>query len=269
MIRIEVVPNNGKKVILMNEKEIVKNAFSKNSDAYVTSLTHSTGSDLPLLIDWLEPHRNMIALDIATGGGHVAKHLSQHVAKVIASDLTEEMLDNTANHLKTHENISYKVADAEELPFDSNLFDIVTCRIAAHHFPNPERFIAEVYRVLKPDGKFVLIDNIAPENSSFDNFVNTFEKMRDYSHVRSRSISEWKDLFNKNRLIIVKEKNRKKTLPYKEWIDRMLADEESKNEVTSYIEKATTEVREYFQVTVKQSDIQSFAIDEWMVMCKK
>lgn len=253
----------------MNEKDNVKNAFSKNSDAYVTSSTHSTGTDLPLMIKWLDPEINMVALDIATGGGHVAKHLAKHVTSVIASDLTEEMLTNTAKHLKSHENISYAIADAEELPFDDHSFDIVTCRIAAHHFPSPGKFIKEVQRVLKPRGKFVLIDNIAPEDPTLDNFVNTFEKMRDYSHVRSLSISEWEQLLMTYQLSVLQEKMRKKTLPCNEWLNRMVEDEGIKREVTSYMKNAPEDVRKYFQVKIKDSQIESFAIDEWMVMCKK
>ncbi|ASN05826.1 class I SAM-dependent methyltransferase [Virgibacillus necropolis] len=253
----------------MNEKENVKSVFAKNSNAYVTSSTHSKGSDLPLLVKWLQPEPSMIALDIATGGGHVAKHLSKHVAKVIASDLTKEMLDNTANHLSSYENIMYKIADAEELPFENNTFDIVACRIAAHHFPSPEKFISEVYRVLKPNGKFIFIDNIAPEDSRFDEFVNTLEKMRDYSHVRSHSILEWKELFTKYQLTVMKEQVRKKTLPYQEWIDRTLDSDEAKNKVGSYIVEASSKVHDYFQVDINQGEIQSFTIDEWMVMCEK
>ncbi|WP_404452535.1 methyltransferase domain-containing protein [Virgibacillus necropolis] len=252
----------------MNEKENVKRSFGKNSNAYVTSSTHATGIDLPLMIEWLKPNSTMIALDIATGGGHVAKQLSNHVAKVTASDLTEAMLTNTAKHLKEYENISYTIADAEELPFDDHSFDIVTCRIAAHHFPNPEKFIKEVQRILKPGGKFVLIDNIAPEDPTLDNFVNTFEKMRDYSHVRSLPISEWKKLLTTYQLSVLQEKSRKKTLPYNEWLNRMVEDEGIKREVTSYMKNAPENVREYFQVKIKDDQLQSFAIDEWMVMCE-
>lgn len=253
----------------MNEKENVKKAFAKNSNAYVTSSTHGTGMDLPLLIEWLKPNSTMVALDIATGGGHVAKQLSHHVGKVIASDLTEEMLSNTAKHLKEYENISYTIADAEELPFDDHSFDIVTCRIAAHHFPNTEKFIKEVQRVLKPHGKFALIDNIAPEDSTLDHFVNTFEKMRDYSHVRSLPISEWKKLVTTYQFSVLQEKTRKKTLPYNEWLNRMVEDEGLKSEVTSYMKHAQENVREYFQVKIMEEQIKSFAIDEWMVMCEK
>lgn len=203
------------------------------------------------------------------GGGHVAKQLSDHVASVIASDPTEEMLTNTAKHLKSYENISYEFADAEALPFDNNRYDIVTCRIAAHHFPSPEKFIAEVYHVLKPGGRFIFIDNIAPEDHSLDEFVNTLEKMRDYSHVRSHSILGWKKFLKENQLTVVQEIIRKKTLPYQEWIDRTLDDEKIKDKVTSYILEASSELKEYFQVSINKDGIQSFAIDEWMVMCEK
>ncbi|ASK64439.1 SAM-dependent methyltransferase [Virgibacillus phasianinus] len=253
----------------MNEKENVKRAFAKNSNAYVTSSTHSTGPDLPLLIDWLKPQSDMNALDVATGGGHVAKHLSKHVANIIASDLTKEMLNNTAKYLHSYTNIKYAVADAEELPFDNNTFDIVTCRIAAHHFPTPDKFIAEVCRVLKPDGKFMLIDNVAAEEQTLDNFVNKVEKMRDYSHVRSHTVTEWMALFDKNQLTILKQQSRKKTLPYKEWTDRTLMDDQAKHAVSFYLKNAPKRIRDYFQVTITGDEISSFIIDEWMVMCKK
>ncbi|MFZ3576543.1 class I SAM-dependent methyltransferase [Virgibacillus sp. DJP39] len=253
----------------MNEKENVKKTFGKNNNAYVTSSTHGTGSDLPLIIEWLNPTLTMVALDIATGGGHVAKQLSSHVTKVIASDLTEEMLTNTAKHLEDYENISYSIADAEKLPFEDDSFDIVTCRIAAHHFPNPAKFISEVYRVLKPGANFILIDNIAPGDPILNNFVNTLEKMRDYSHVRSLLVCEWKEHLTTYKLVVVKEKTRMKTLPYKEWINRTLDTEQKKDEVSSYILKSSSEIKDYFQVKVTNDRIQSFAIDEWMVLCRK
>lgn len=253
----------------MKEKENVKRAFAKNSHAYVTSSTHATSDDLLLMIKWLSPTSDMRALDIATGGGHVAKHLSSHVSKVIATDLTAEMLTNTENHLRDYKNISFAIADAEKLPFNDDSFDIVTCRIAAHHFPHPENFISEVFRVLKSSGRFVLIDNIASENPLLDNFVNTFEKMRDYSHVRSLPVTEWKQLLTTNKLSILQENHRKKTLPFNEWLDRMVEDAKLKLEIISFMKEAPENVREYFQIKIIEDHIHSFAIDEWMVMCEK
>ncbi|WP_174613197.1 class I SAM-dependent methyltransferase [Virgibacillus ihumii] len=253
----------------MSEKDNVKRVFSKNNDAYVTSSTHSTGKDLSLMIDWLNPDSTEHVLDIATGGGHVAKKLAPHVKQITATDITEAMLTNTAEHLQDFKNISYQVADAENLPFENNAFNIITCRIAAHHFPGPELFISEVYRVLKPNGKFLFIDNIAPKNNTYDMFVNSLEKMRDYSHVRSRSISEWKKLLKQNDLKISMETMRKKVLPYKEWVHRTLEEKDKIKEVNEFILNASADIRDYFQVEFKDSKISSFAIDEWMVLVEK
>lgn len=94
----------------MNEKDYVKQVFSKNMESYITSSTHSTISDLSLIIKWLQLKPNMKMLDIATGGGHVAKHLAKHVEHVIATDLTKEMLETTSIHLGSYKNISYAIA---------------------------------------------------------------------------------------------------------------------------------------------------------------
>ncbi|MFB4167561.1 class I SAM-dependent methyltransferase [Virgibacillus sp. JSM 102003] len=253
----------------MREKDDVKRIFSKNKEAYVTSSTHAFGKDLSLMINWLQPKSTMKVLDIATGGGHVAKHLATHVKQVVATDITEEMLENTALYLKSYKNIFYAVADAEDLPFEGESFDIVSCRIAAHHFPDPERFIAEVNRVLKPGGQFLLIDNIAPENHKFDQFINSFEKMRDHSHIRSRSLIEWKSMFADYNLSIIKERTRKKVLPYHEWVHRTLDNDEIIQHVGQFILESDKETKNYFQVDCEDNIIHSFAIDEWMVMCAK
>lgn len=253
----------------MHEKDIVKQVFSKNKEAYINSSTHASGNDLVEMVEWLQPASTMNALDIATGGGHVAKHLAKHLKKIIATDLTEAMLTNTAQYLQLYKNITFAVADAENLPFDYNTFDIVTCRIAAHHFPNPDKFISEVERVLKPDGQFLFIDNVAPEDYSLDQFNNTLEKMRDYSHVRARSISEWKKIFQDNDLTIAREITRKKTLPYQEWVERTLDNDGEINKVDQFIRNASDLIQEYFQVKIKNNRIQSFAIDEWMVLVRK
>lgn len=251
-------------------KNLVKKIFGKNAEKYVTSKSHSQGTDLPLIVEWLEPDPNALVLDIATGGGHVAKTLAPHVATVFATDLTKEMLENTANHLRTqYPNIFYVLADAESLPFMDESFDIVTCRIAPHHFPNPDDFIREVSRVLKRDGKFILIDNIAPEDTKKGAFMNEVEKSRDISHVRCLSMSEWQKLLQSNALEEVQSRERKKKFIFPEWVKVTTKSQEQRDEVEKLLLNASEEIKEYFSIEIADGKVQSHQIDEWMVLCNK
>ncbi|QAS52561.1 class I SAM-dependent methyltransferase [Halobacillus litoralis] len=250
-------------------KRVVKEAFSKSKESYVQSSTHKSQSDLDLITEWLEPENKWQALDIATGGGHVAKTLSRSVGTVFATDLTKDMLQNTARHLKEQHNIYYIVADAEELPFLDESFDVITCRIAPHHFPSPSKFIEETHRVLKPDGRFLMIDNVAPEDEQLDNFYNTFEKKRDPSHVRALKISEWQNYLEKHNLTINKQLSRKKRLPFREWVTRILSATEEHQAVEILMRQAPNTFKTYFSITEKEDCIESFSIDEWMVLAQK
>ncbi|KIL52011.1 class I SAM-dependent methyltransferase [Jeotgalibacillus soli] len=251
------------------KKDQVKSVFSKNADAYVKSTTHSQGNDLEQMISWIQPEPNWAALDLATGGGHVAKLLAPDMGIVFATDLTKDMLQNTASYLKHFPNIHYVVADAEDIPFIDDTFDVIACRIAAHHFPHPERFIQEVNRVLKPGGKFLFIDNIAPEDPELERFMNTFEEMRDPSHARALPISEWEDLLTKNHLSILKSNHTKKALPFQNWVTRTLDNETQIKAVTDFFSSASDNVKQHFEFIEENNLLQSFSLDHWMVLCEK
>ena len=174
-------------------KARVKRQFGRTAASYVTSAGHASGDDLALVVELAAPLRSDRALDIATGGGHTAIALAPHVAEVVASDLTPEMLD-AARDLASKRgvnNLSFALADAEALPFEGDSFDIVTARIAPHHFPHPQLFVSEAARVLRPGGRLVLDDNMAPADPDLDAFMNEFELRRDPSHVRAHTREEW------------------------------------------------------------------------------
>lgn len=89
---------------------------------------------------------------------------------------------------KEPENVRFQQGTAESLPFPDDSFDIITCRYAAHHFSDVRKAVREVARVLKQDGRFLLVDHYAPEDPVLDEFVNHLNRLRDPSHVRERLI---------------------------------------------------------------------------------
>jgi SAM-dependent methyltransferase len=169
--------------------------FSKAAAGYVTSAHHARGDDLTLLVAQAGDVAGAKALDVATGGGHTALALARAGAEVIAADLTPAMLEQASafitRELGEAGHVSFVEAAAEALPFEDGVFDLVTSRIAAHHFASPQRFVAEAARVLRPAAKLLLIDNVAPEAPEPADAMNRVEKLRDESHVEAYPVSRW------------------------------------------------------------------------------
>ena len=201
-----------------------------------------------------------VLLDIATGGGHTANAFASLVKKVTAVDLTTEMLIAAENFIKEngHQNVEFVQGDAEKLPFEDESFEIVTCRIAPHHFPNVDLFIKEVYRVLKPKGQFLLNDNVVPEKQEFDRFYNTIEKMRDYSHFRAWKKSEWIQKLEESGLEIFERHRFEKTFLFDPWCSNMKLSEPEKNHLTRYILESSQEIKDKFRIVIENEKIISF-----------
>jgi len=174
-------------------KKIVQKEFGENAEAYVISKTHAKGKSLAVLVERVQPEKNWQALDIATGAGHTAFAFAPFVQHIWATDITSEMLA-TVDRLaaeKNVENITTEYAEAENLPFEDGFFNLVTCRIAAHHFSDIPAFLRETARVLHPGGIFALVDNVVPPGAA-GAYVNAFEKLRDPSHGRCLGVDEWR-----------------------------------------------------------------------------
>src|SRR5438045_9577144 len=108
--------------------------WSERAQSYVDSPVHAQGEDLDLVVEWCEPGSGVTALDVATGGGHVARRLREAGCEVVTVDPAPGMQPDV-------------VGRAEHLPFADGSFDVVVCRIAAHHFPEIEAAVAEMARV--------------------------------------------------------------------------------------------------------------------------
>lgn len=188
-----------------DSKKLSRQRFGRHAKGYVISPTHAGGADLERLIEIVDPQPDWTALDIATGGGHTALSLAPRVARVIATDLTPEMLRSAEAHLleRGAGNVAFRLADAEDLPFESGAFDLVTCRIAAHHFPDPARFVAESARVLRPRGLLWVQDHVLSEDPETARATDAFEKLRDPSHHRAFTESEWRAMFSRAALAVV------------------------------------------------------------------
>lgn len=253
-------------------KDLVKRQFGASAQNFVQSLEHRQGADLVRLIEYARLRGDERVLDVATGGGHTALAFSRHVREVVASDLTQEMLTAAGAYLQEQgaSNVRTELADAEALPFPDASFDIVTSRIAPHHFVHPQRFVQQAARVLKPGGRFLLDDNMAPEEEELDVFMNRFEKWRDPSHVRAWRLSEWRHFIETAGLVVTHvEPLAKKRYGFLDWTGRMFLPIAARNALESWILESPQHLRDYFEVTVAAGRLESLCATFAIVVAER
>lgn len=240
-------------------KRQVRDQFASTGSAYVTSPLHAAGADLQRMLTLAQAKPDDWALDIATGGGHVALAFAPRVAHVVAADLTPEMLREARTFIrgKGVGNVSFVAGDAEALPLASDTFAIVTCRIAPHHFPHPERFVQETARVLAPGGRFVLIDSTVPPGPVGDLF-NQFEARRDPSHVRSLTDPEWVSLLHHAGFTLQATEHFPKRHEFASWTARSGVPEKERSALGSMLLSASPEVLTAFHVERQGNDLLAF-----------
>ena len=159
----------------------------------------STEEIMLWMMDYVNPHisSKTVALDVASGTGIVARTLSPRCKKVVALDATEAMLEQ--GRVSAAEdgvaNIDFELGDVVSMPFEDASFDFVTCRLAIHHFPHPEKAVKEMVRVCKQNGTIALIDFVTSSDSKVAQVHNDLERLRDPSHIRALSTSELIGMF--------------------------------------------------------------------------
>jgi ubiquinone/menaquinone biosynthesis C-methylase UbiE len=262
-------------------KTLVQQQFGAHAAAYATSAVHAKGASLARLVELVSPEPGWQALDVATGAGHTAAAFAPHVARVVASDLTDEMLSE-AHKLavaKGLANMETAYADAEALAFADGGFDLVTCRIAPHHFSDIPAFVAEVWRVLKPGGRFALVDNIAPDELSTPGYspaelreaartYNTFEKLRDPSHGRCLGMAEWRDLLAARGFEIVHTERLPKDMEFDPWAARMGSDGTTVARLRAMLTDGAPALKAFLKPRLEDGKLW-FTLDEAILIARK
>ncbi len=152
-----------------------ENPWDERAQAYRDSAPHASGPDLDLLVAWAGPGEGRTALDVGSGGGHLARRLREAGFAVTTVDPSAGMWPDV-------------ICRAEELPFSAASFDVVASRLASHHFADAELALSEMARVTR---ELVLLEDLL----FVDERVEEAETLRDASHVRAYSLDRWHELF--------------------------------------------------------------------------
>jgi SAM-dependent methyltransferase len=172
--------------------------WSERAELYRTSPVHQQGPDLDLFVEWASGCAE--ALDVATGGGHVARRLREAGLSVVSCDPAPGMRPDV-------------VCSAEELPFGDGSFDVVACRRAAHHFRDVSRALGEMARVSR---RLVLVQDAVFVSDR----VELAERLRDPSHVAHLSEAAWRELFSRHDLELERVERLEERLDFDSWLAR-------------------------------------------------
>jgi SAM-dependent methyltransferase len=173
-----------------------------------------------------------IALDVATGTGEFARALAPHVASVTGLDATDAMIETGRAFVEEHEiaNIAFQKGIVEDMPFESESFDIVATRYAFHHFAEPRTVLSEMARVCKKGGHVILVDIVTPEPETAAEY-NYFEWLCDRSHTRCLDFDELCSLFRLFGLDLVSARTRDIEEEVLEWMDFSLTRDDDRTEI--------------------------------------
>jgi SAM-dependent methyltransferase len=241
-------------------KARVQAQFGGSAEDYVRSPGHAAGQDLERLLRWGRQRNAARVLDVATGGGHTALAFAAFTPTVVATDLTLPMLGAARKFIAGQgaAGVLFVGADVEMLPFRDECFGVVTCRIAAHHFPELLPAVRQVARVLRRGGSFLVQDILGHDDPECAAFILEVEKRRDPSHVRSFRQLEWTAFLRAAGLTVIDEAIVEKVRPWEEWTTRTRMGVEARNALDQFVLAASPRCREAFQFKVDGDSVLSF-----------
>ncbi len=231
-------------------KESVNRQFSQAADNYATSKVHAAGEDLQEMVRFARLSGSERVLDAGCGAGHTALTFAPHVAEVVAYDLSTAMLAQVDKLAKDRglTNIRTEEGDVEALPFADGSFDLVVSRYSAHHWPAPTRALAEIRRVLKPGGSFLLSDIVSFDDFTTDTFLQAMELLRDPSHVRDHTIAQWLAMLTAAGLAGEMVFSWPVPLEFDPWVARIHTPAQNVAMLRTLLDGAPREVREALQI---------------------
>ncbi len=240
----------------MSDRKTARQQFGEQAEKYRKSAVHGDQGTLEHIVYTLSPRTRENAVDIGCGGGHMSTALAPRVRELVAVDVTPQMLVQTGvlAREKGLSNVVGCVADARDLPFASEAFDIVACRIVLHHVPDVGKAIGEMERVLRAGGRLFIQDILGIDSPAARAYMDEIEVLRDPSHVKDYSSEEWASFLGKAGLRIVRREVLPGSYRLKDWTSRSGTSGESYDLIVRRLEEMPESVRVHLRAVFVDED---------------
>jgi ubiquinone/menaquinone biosynthesis C-methylase UbiE len=232
----------------------IRRQFTRQADAYarMRQATDERGLSGLVGLSGVRPEHRV--LDVACGPGFLTMAFARQCSAAIGLDATDAFLER-AREVAARAgvaNVEFRSGDAEALPFADGFFDVTSCRAAFHHFPRPERVLAEMARVTRPGGRIVIADMLGSEDPAKAEARDRLERLCDPSHARTLPVSEFRRLFEAAGLEVVFEPQLETATEVEEWLDYGGPSDEARRELVAMLESSLADDR--FGLGVRRED---------------
>jgi ubiquinone/menaquinone biosynthesis C-methylase UbiE len=202
--------------------DVVRKAFGQQAARFgEPGSTLSNQAYLQWIIQQLDLQSRFEVLDVAAGTGHLSRAMAPHVKRVVAIDLTDEMLVEGQREAEQQglTNVVFERGEAERLPYPNDAFDLVATRFSLHHFADPRGPLQEMVRVCRRGGRVAVIDLVSPEDPAVAATYNHLERLRDPSHTRALTADDLQQLMRETGLTLVHTAPRDVEVHLDRWLD--------------------------------------------------
>jgi ubiquinone/menaquinone biosynthesis C-methylase UbiE len=204
------------------QHEVVRREFGQQASRFgEQGLTLSNQAYLRWMVEHLDLQAHFQVLDVAAGTGHLSRAIAPHVRRVVALDLTPEMLAQGQREAEQQglTNVVFERGEAEHLPYADETFDIVVTRFSLHHFADARGPLEEMVRVCRRRGSVAVIDIVSPDDPTVAATYNHLERLRDPSHLRALTADELQRLMCGMGLDLVRLAPRDIEVDLDRWLD--------------------------------------------------
>ncbi|HEV2351477.1 MAG TPA: methyltransferase domain-containing protein [Terriglobia bacterium] len=203
-------------------KEAVQKQFAKTVEAFSKTLARDTPEIMAEKVEFAKPKPGEVTLDVACGPGELVLGLAARVGFARGVDLTQAMLLQAREFQRERNitNAAFDCGEAEQLPYPNHSFDLVSCQCSIHHMPKPELALREMARVMKPEGRMMVIDCLSPESDPKFELHNKIESLRDPSHACTLRLTTFLSMFDAIGLEILRQSLKRRERSFNTWMLR-------------------------------------------------